>query len=57
MWEHEKNASAQRSPLSRANERMAEVAEQFIASETRVNFNCECGDRDCGEQIPMTAGA
>lgn len=38
------------------NERVADVAEQFIKVETienPVHFNCECGDPDCTEQIEM----
>lgn len=38
------------------NERVAEVAEQFVADETpaTVNFSCECGDLACTEQVAMT---
>jgi hypothetical protein len=39
------------------NERVAEVATQFIEVEThteRVNFTCECGRADCAEPITMT---
>jgi hypothetical protein len=39
------------------NERVAEVATHFIEVETHaepVEFTCECGRRDCAEQIPMT---
>jgi hypothetical protein len=39
------------------NERVAEVAERFVADDTggsRYDFNCECGDRACAEQIALT---
>jgi hypothetical protein len=39
------------------NERVAEVATHFIEVETQaepVDFTCECGRRDCAEQIAMT---
>lgn len=39
------------------NERVAEVATHFIEVETKsdpVDFTCECGRRDCAEQITMT---
>jgi hypothetical protein len=39
------------------NERVAEVATHFIEVETHtepVDFTCECGRRDCAEQITMT---
>ena len=39
------------------NERVVEVATHFIEVETKgeaVDFTCECGRRDCVEQIAMT---
>jgi hypothetical protein len=39
------------------NERVAEVATQFLEVETRdapVDFTCECGRADCAEQILIT---
>jgi hypothetical protein len=39
------------------NERVAEVAANFIEVETRsdlVEFTCECGRADCAEPIAMT---
>jgi hypothetical protein len=39
------------------NERVAEVAANFIDVETRsdpVEFTCECGRADCAERIVMT---
>lgn len=39
------------------NERVAEVATHFIEVESQaeaVEFTCECGRRDCAEQIAMT---
>jgi hypothetical protein len=39
------------------NERVAEVATQFVAAETStetVDFTCECGRPDCAEPIAMT---
>jgi hypothetical protein len=52
----EERLGANEALFREVNERVAEVAEQFIAGETRVNFNCECGDRACAEQIEMTVG-
>jgi hypothetical protein len=39
------------------NERVADVAEGFIEIETTispVDFNCECGSRECTQQIALT---
>jgi hypothetical protein len=39
------------------NERVAEVAEEFLeigARDTPVEFSCECGAADCTEQMPLT---
>jgi hypothetical protein len=52
----ERRLGANEALFREVNERVAEVAEQFIAGETPVNFNCECADRACAEQIPMTVG-
>jgi hypothetical protein len=52
----EERLGANEALFREVNERVAEVAEQFIAGETPVNFNCECADRACAEQIPMTVG-
>jgi hypothetical protein len=52
----EKRLAANEALFREVNERVAEVAEQFITGESRVNFSCECGDRACGEQIAMTVG-
>jgi hypothetical protein len=53
----EERLGANEALFREVNERVAEVAEQFIAGEipdSRVDFNCECGNTDCTEQIAMT---
>jgi hypothetical protein len=55
----EERLGANEALFREVNERVAEVAERFIAGETgdsRFNFNCECGDRGCTEQIALTVG-
>jgi hypothetical protein len=54
MGAREEHLGANEALFREVNERVAEVSGQFIAGETRVEFNCECGDRDCAEQIAMT---
>ena len=54
MGAREERLGANEALFREVNERVAEVAEQFIAGETRVDFNCECGDGACAEQIAMT---
>jgi hypothetical protein len=56
MGAREKRLAANEALFREVNERVAEVAEQFLAGESRVDFSCECGDRACGEQIAMTVG-
>jgi hypothetical protein len=52
----EERLGANEALFREVNERVAEVAEQFLAGGTpaTVNFSCECGDRACTEQIAMT---
>ena len=54
MGAREERLGANEALFREVNERVAEVTEQFIAGETHVDFNGECGDRDCAEQIAMT---
>ena len=56
MGAREERLGANEALYRQVNERVAEVAEQFIEGEERVNFSCECGDEACAEQIPMTVG-
>jgi hypothetical protein len=52
----EERLGANEALFREVNERVAEVAEQFLPGETptAVNFSCECGDGACTEQIAMT---
>jgi hypothetical protein len=52
----EERLAANEALFREVNERVAEVAEQFVASDSRdrVDFSCECADRGCAEQIAMT---
>jgi hypothetical protein len=52
----EERLSVNEALFREVNERVAEVAEQFIAGESPVDFSCECGNRGCAEQIAMTMG-
>jgi hypothetical protein len=52
----EERLGANEALFREVNERVAEVAEQFMAGGTRVDFSCECGNRGCAEQIAMTLG-
>jgi hypothetical protein len=52
----EERLGANEALFREVNERVAEVAEQFMAGETHVDFSCECGNRGCAEQIGMTLG-
>ena len=57
MGAREERLGANEALFREVNERVAEVAERFIAGDTpdsRFDFNCECGDRDCAEQIALT---
>ena len=56
MGSREQRLGANEALFREVNERVAEVAEQFLAGETpaTVNFSCECGDRACTEQIAMS---
>ena len=52
----EERLGANEALFREVNERVSEVAEQFLAGETpaTLNFSCECGDRACTEQVAMT---
>jgi hypothetical protein len=56
MGAREERLGANEALFREVNERVAEVAEQFLAGETptTVNFSCECADGECVEMIPMT---
>jgi hypothetical protein len=58
MGAREERLGANEALFREVNERVAEVAERFVADESHnlINFSCECGDKACAEQIPMTAG-
>jgi hypothetical protein len=55
MGAREERLGANEALFREVNERVAQVAEQFTEG-GHVNFSCECGDRACAEQIPMTVG-
>src|SRR5205823_1087015 len=50
----EERLGANEALFREVNERVAEVAEEFIAGEGPVEFSCECGDGTCAEKITMT---
>jgi maleate cis-trans isomerase len=52
----EERLGANEALFREVNERVAEVAEQFVADESPnlINFSCECGSAACTEQIAMT---
>jgi len=57
VGEREERLGANEALFREVNERVAEVAEQFVADDTRdsrYRFSCECGDRACAEQVPLT---
>ena len=56
MGAREERLGANEALFREVNERVADVAEQFLAGETpaTVNFSCECGDLACTEQVAMT---
>jgi hypothetical protein len=57
MGSREERLSANEALFREVNERVAEVAEQFIEVESTaspVKFSCECGNADCTEHIEMT---
>jgi hypothetical protein len=56
QWELARNVSPRMKRFREVNERLAEVATQFIEVEThteKVDFTCECG-AECAEPITMT---
>jgi hypothetical protein len=56
-WELARNVSPRMKRFREVNERLAEVATQFIEVEThteKVDFTCECGRAECAEPITMT---
>jgi hypothetical protein len=56
MGAREERLGANEALFREVNERVAEVAERFMAGGTRVDFSCECANRGCAEQIAMTLG-
>lgn len=56
MGAREERLGANEALFREVNERVAEVAEQFLAGDTpdTVNFSCECADGECVEKIAMT---
>ena len=56
MGAREKRLGANEALFREVNERVAEVAEQFLAGESpaTVNFSCECGDGGCVEKMAMS---
>jgi hypothetical protein len=58
MGAREERLGANEALFREVNERVAEVAEQFLAGETpaTVNFSCECGDGACVEKMAMSVG-
>ena len=54
MGAREERLGANEALFREVNEHVAEVAEQFIAGESPVEFSCECGDGACVEKIAMT---
>jgi len=53
----EERLGANEALFREVNGGVAEVDEQFVADDTRgsrYDFNCECGDRACAEQIALT---
>ena len=54
MGAREERLGANEALFREVNERVAEVAEEFIAGEGPVEFSCECGDGTCAEKITMT---
>jgi hypothetical protein len=55
MGSREERLGSNEALFREVNERVAEVAEQFMSGD-RVDFSCECGNRGCTEQIAMTLG-
>lgn len=39
----------------KANERIQDAAEQHAVPDVPIGFYCECADRDCTEQLVITA--
>ena len=58
MGAREERLGANEALFREVNERVAEVADQFLAGETpaTVDFSCECADGECVEKIAMTVG-
>jgi hypothetical protein len=55
--ERSRRLGANEALFREVNERVAEVVESFVEIEATinpVNFNCECGNGGCTEQIEMT---
>lgn len=54
MGVSEQRLGANEALFREVNERVAEVAEQFLESESPVEFSCECSSRECSGQIAMS---
>ena len=57
MGERTTRLGANEALFREVNERVAEVVEHFVEIEATISpveFNCECGNGDCTEQIAMT---
>jgi hypothetical protein len=53
----EERLGANEALFREVNERVAEVAGHFVeadADQSRFDFSCECGSRDCVEQIALS---
>lgn len=56
MGAREERLAANEALFREVNERVAEVATNYVMSETRsaVDFTCECGFTECSETMMMT---
>jgi recombinational DNA repair protein RecR len=50
----EERLGANEALFREVNERVAEVAEQFLEAESPVEFCCECSNGECSEQIAIS---
>ena len=54
MGVSEERLGANEALFREVNERVAEVAEQFLEAESPVEFCCECSNGECSEQIAIS---
>ena len=55
MGAREERFAANEALFREVNERVVELASQYVATEARpVDFTCECGRRECSETVMMT---